>query len=60
MARIQSKSCGRKPPREPLLPREIKAHAEEALVKMGRPSRQWGSFKKTQDFKTQDARKDSA
>ncbi len=45
MARIQSKTCGRKPSKDSIRPREIKAHAEEALIKMGRPSRKWGDFK---------------
>lgn len=45
MARIQSKTCGRKPIKDCIRPREIKAMAEDALVKMGRPSRKWGDFK---------------
>jgi hypothetical protein len=58
MARIQSKTCGRKPPKISILPREIKAEAEKTLTEWGQPSRKWGTFQKQkkQDPKTQDSR----
>ncbi len=45
MARIQSKTCGRKPPKISILPRDMKAKAEEALIELGQPSLKWGDFK---------------
>jgi hypothetical protein len=45
MARIQSKSSGRKfiPPR--ICPLEIKAKTEEALARKGNATKRWGEYK---------------
>ncbi len=46
MARIQSKTSGRKPPstRGQIDPREMRRKAEEALVEKGVPSKRWGQY----------------